>query len=196
MNRRRVVMGAAAVAALPALLGAQPAEGPEADGAMGVVEEAIGRGGRVILKRVDYLDGGAGAGDEAGAVRSRTYIEIDTRAAVPVDEDLLRSQERVEEGQREMLRAVDAIGRSQERQAGALGTIESSQADISSGMRGDAAALEAAREADAEAADGAIGDSRRLLGEIEREIRSLSGAVGELSSRVEAAGRGPAGDAP
>lgn len=168
-----------------------------------MVEEALGRGSRVILKRVDYVagqDAPAGAqGEPGGAVRSKTYIEIDTRPSAGADEEMIRSQERVEEGQREMLKAVEAIGTAQERQGSAMGAIESGQRNAASGsksaagemgaMRGEAAAA----GAETGEADNSVQSTEKMLEQIRGEIRNLSGAVSELSSRVDGEGGGAPG---
>jgi len=171
-----------------------------------IVEDAINRGSTVTLKKVDYVGGeGEGAapasGGNAGAVRSKTYIEIDTRPSSAMDEEMVQSQKRVEESQRKMMEAVDTIGQRQERQGVSLSGIESRGQDMSAGMKS-AAGEEAAaggRAADAGGATNEAGrvvmDSDRLLMQINDQITSLSNSVSELSSRIEQA-RGGMGHAP
>jgi hypothetical protein len=169
-----------------------------------IVEEAIGRGSRVILKRVDYVDGQGEAlpGAQAtpgGAVRSKTYIEIDTRPSSVADEEVVQSQKRVEESQQQMIKAVGAIGQAQESQSGKMSAIEGRQQDAAAAMKSSAGELGAVREASASAgstmsdADRTVQDSNRLLKQISAEIKSLSSAVDELSARVDQVGQDAAG---
>ena len=165
-----------------------------------IVEEAIEQGSRVILRRVEYEEaGGAATGEPDGSaeirVRSRTYIEIDTRSTDPDDGEMIESQKKVEESQREMIRAVEAIGKGQERHAGTLSGIEGAQMDLSTGMKSSAREQAGIRGETAGTGgrvsdvDRTIQDSGRLLKRIDAQIKGLSSAVSELSSRVEGVGK-------
>ncbi len=171
-----------------------------------IVEDAINRGNTVILKKVDYV-GGEGEspvpapGGNSGAVRSKTYIEIDSRSPSAMDGEMVQSQKRVEESQQEMMKALDTIGQGQERQGVRLSGIESRGQDISAGMKRAADEEAAIRGQAADTggatsdADRAVMDSDRLLMQINDQAASLSNSVSELSSRIEGA-RGGMGHAP
>lgn len=172
-----------------------------------IVEQALSRGSKVIVRRVDYADGADPSLPEApaGPVKSKTYIEIDSRPpGSPDDRELLESQRRVEESQREMLRAADAIGESQARGVEGLGAIQGRGAELSGGMRDAAAGTEALRGEVAgtgakagEVGDG-VGESARIMRQIDSQVKELSGSIDELSSRMDDAprpGGGAAGDA-
>lgn len=159
-----------------------------------IVEQAIDRGSKVIVKRVDYTNAAGGAMPDApaGPVKSKTYIEIDSRPPGAADEsELLESQRRVEESQREMLRSVEVLGESQQRGANGLGTVEGSGRELSGAMRGSAAETEALRGEAAgtggkagEVGD-AVGDSEAIMTQIDRQAKKLSETIDELSARMD-----------
>ncbi|MEI6633330.1 MAG: hypothetical protein WCP22_05855 [Chlamydiota bacterium] len=170
-----------------------------------IVEQAIDRGSKVIVKRVDYTDGGSGASPEApaGPVKSKTYIEIDSRPPGAADDrELIESQKRIEESQREMLRSVEVIGKSQERGGESLSAIQGRGQEMSGGMRGGAAETGALR-GEAAGAGGkagevgdAVGESEKIMKQIDTQAKELSGSIDELSARMDQAQRQPGGDAP
>lgn len=193
-----VAAACAAGAALAVPPDPVPAE-PEAP-VRQIVERALDRGSRVIVKRVDYRDGADGEAPGVGVpeapVRSRTYIEIDTRPpGAAGDRELLESQVRIEEHQREIGRSVEAIATGQERTAGTLRSIEGLGHDVSGGMGGGAAESDALRGAVAGAAvqagetEEAVVEADAILRQIEIQARELSGSIDELSDRIGREGR-------
>ncbi len=166
-----------------------------------IVEDAINRGSTVTIKKVDYVGGeGEGTaqpgGEKGGAVRSKTYIEIDGCPSSAMDEEMIRSQKKVEESQREMMDAVGVIGQRQEHHGVRLSGIESKGQDISAGMKSAAGEEAAAGEQTADSgrtadeAERTIVDSDNLIMQIDKQVTSLSEAVSELSSRVEGGRKG------
>lgn len=170
-----------------------------------IVEQAIDRGSKVIVKRVDYTDGGSGASPEApaGPVKSKTYIEIDSRPPGSADDrELLESQKRVEESQREMRESVEVIRESQVRGEDSLSAIQGRGQEMSGGMRGGAAETGALR-GEAAGAGGkagevgdAVGESEKILKQIDTQSKELSGSIDELSARMDRARSRPGGNAP
>ncbi len=151
-----------------------------------IVEQAIGRGGKVIMKRVDYADGAAGGASEAsgGPVKSRTYIEIDSRPPGSAgDRDLIESQERIEKSQREMLRAVEAIGEGQRRTEAGMDAVHGLGVELSEAMRADAAAAAGLGGEAGDAADVAR-DSERIMKRIDEQAKKLSESLDDLSTRM------------
>ena len=163
-----------------------------------IVEQALDRGSRVIVKRVDYRDGegGEAPGVPEAPVRSRTYIEIDTRPpGAAGDRELLESQVRIEERQREIGDSVEAIAAGQERAAVTLRSIERLGHDVSGGMGRAAAEADALRGSAAGAAvhagetAEAVAETDTILRQIEIEARELSGSIDALSDRIGREGR-------
>ncbi|MCX6358004.1 MAG: hypothetical protein NT045_09070 [Candidatus Aureabacteria bacterium] len=168
--------------------------GPEAQ-VKDMVDSAVQRGSKVILKRVDYAPGGLAPADNEGQLRSKTYIEIDTRPGGSINErELLQSQQKVEESQQEMIRAVDSIGEGQQRVDATLGSVEGRQREAAGGMKSAAGEQGAIRGEAANAAgvvgdtDQAVQESGALLHQIRSQARDLSGTMDDLSSRVDAEG--------
>jgi hypothetical protein len=160
-----------------------------------IVTDAAHRGGRVILKKIEYV-GGEGVpfdnkdGVPGEKIRSKTYIEIDTRPSVLGEEGLIESQKKVEGSQREMMKALGVIGEGQKKIDERVGTVEVMSQDVTSGMKVEAREQSAVRGETADTGskvsevDRTVQDSTLLLEKIDAQIRSLSTAVGELSSRL------------
>ena len=170
-----------------------------------IVEQAIDRGSKVIVKRVDYTNGESGASPEAlaGPVKSKTYIEIDSRPPGAADDrELLESQRRIEESQREMLESVKVIGESQGRGGESLSAIQGRGQEMSGGMRGGAAETGALRGEAARAGGKAgevgdmVGESEKIMKQIDTQAKELSGSIDELSARMDQAQRKPGVNAP
>jgi len=162
-----------------------------------IVEDAIAKGGKVILKRVDYAPEDEKAarmeGDEGG-VRSKTYIEIDSRPGSSVDEkEVIKSQQKIDESQKEMIKAVGAMEEEHKRMGTAMSSIDGRQRDAAAGMKSEAEEQadirgEAARTGSAVGdSDETFQDSGALLSKIHAQVKELSGAVNELSTRVDQA---------
>ncbi len=176
--------------------GQEPETVPTPDGPAieGIIKDAVDSGSRVILKRVEYV-GGEDTAPEGGAVsdkkvRSKTYIEIETRPAGLDEDEMIESQRKVEESQREMMKAMGVIGKGQESLGDRLGTVEGlghgmtdgmkSEAREQSGVRGETAST----GSEVSDVDRTVQDSNLLLKKIDAQVKSLSGAISELSSRV------------
>lgn len=186
---------------LSAICAAEPPDGDLRDGGSvsRIVEEALERGDRVILKRVEYRGDGTGAaagpaGGSDAPVHSKTYIEIDSRTPSPPAAEMIESQRRVERNQREMQKAVRAIGIGQENIREGMAGVESSGQDLSVGMKSSRVERTAVRgdaaRTGAEVSDvnRTVQDSERLLRSIDAQTKALSSAVGDLASRVEGLG--------
>ena len=163
-----------------------------------IVEQAIDRGSKVILKRVDYTDGAGGgaAAAPAGPVRSRTYIEIDSRPpGAGDDREMVESQRRIEESQREMLRSVAVIEAGQNRSRETLRAVEGRGREVSGGMESGAAEVGALRGSAADVATqaddagNAVVDAEKILRQIGNQTKELSGSIDELSARMGREGR-------
>lgn len=160
-----------------------------------IVEDAIAQGGKVILERVDYApeeEKSALMEGDRGGVRSKTYIEIDTRPGGSNDEkEVMKSQQKIDESQKEMIKAMESLEDEHKRMGTAMSSIDGRQRDAAAGMKSEAEEQtdirgEAARTGSAASDSGeALQDSGALLSKIHTQVKELSGAVNELSSRVE-----------